>query len=61
MQRVPPAAARVLSQEERMRILSWFFIVGGVLCTLTVIGMFWGLPMIGVGCLLRLAAGRRDA
>ena len=39
-----------------MRILSWFFIVLGVCCTLTVIGAFWGIPMIGVGCLCRLAA-----
>lgn len=39
-----------------VRILSWFFIVLGVCCTLTVIGAFWGIPMIGVGCLCRLAA-----
>lgn len=40
------------------RFLGNAFIVVGVVLCLTIIGAFWGLPLIGVGALLKMAATR---
>ena len=38
-----------------MRVLGNVFITIGALLCLTIIGMLWGLPMVAVGALLRIA------
>ena len=38
-----------------MRLLGNVFIGLGVLLCLTIIGVFWGLPFIAIGALLRIA------
>jgi len=47
-----------------MKLLGNIFLGLGVVLCLTIIGMFWGVPLIVVGALLRIAAAvsaRADA
>jgi hypothetical protein len=39
-----------------MKTLGNVFLVWGVLCCLTIIGIIWGFMFIGLGALLRIAA-----
>lgn len=41
-----------------MRLLGNVFITIGVLLCLTIVGAFWGIPLVAVGALLRMSAGR---
>lgn len=43
-----------------MRILGNVMIVVGVLCLPTIIFSVWGVILIALGCLIRLAFRRRD-
>ncbi len=46
-----------------MRTLGTIFLVLGTLLCLSIIGIFWGIPFLALGALLRIAASlstRRD-
>jgi predicted membrane protein len=39
-----------------MKVLSYIFITVGIICCLSIVLIFWGVPLIAVGALLRIAA-----